>query len=90
MLDGAIVERRLLTSGRLLIGRSRHNDICLPSRFVSRNHAVLIVSENVTHVVDLRSTNPTRVNGQPVQNRALVSGDLLSVGNYQLRFDSGN
>jgi hypothetical protein len=90
MLDGAIVERRLLACGRLLIGRSRHNDICLQSRFVSRNHAVLIVNETEAHVVDLRSTNLTRVNGQPVQNRALVSGDLISVGNYQLRFDSGN
>lgn len=90
MLDGVVVERRPLACGRLLIGRSRHNDICLQSRFVSRNHAVLIVTETAAHVVDLRSTNPTRVNGQPVQNRALVSGDLLSVGNYQLRFDSGN
>lgn len=90
MLDGAIVERRQLACGRLLIGRSRHNDICLPSRFVSRNHAVLIVTETEAHVVDLRSTNATRVNGQPVQNRALVSGDLLSVGDYQLRFDTGN
>jgi FHA domain len=90
MLDGVIVERRPLACGRLLIGRSRHNDICLQSRFVSRNHAVLIVTETAAQVVDLRSTNPTRVNGQPVQNRALVPGDLLSVGNYQLRFDSGN
>ena len=90
MLDGVVVERRPLACGRLLIGRSRHNDICLQSRFVSRNHAVLIVTETAAHVVDLRSTNPTRVNGQPVQNRALIPGDLISVGNYQLRFDSGN
>lgn len=90
MLDGVIIERRLLVRGRLLIGRSRHNDLCLQSRFVSRNHAVLIVTDTEAHVVDLRSTNPTRVNGQPVQNRALAAGDLLSIGNYQLRFDLGN
>jgi hypothetical protein len=90
MLDGVIIERRLLARGRLLIGRSRHNDLCLQSRFVSRNHAVLIVTDTEAHVVDLRSTNPTRVNGQPVQNRALAAGDLLSIGNYQLRFDLGN
>ena len=89
MLDGVIIERRLLVRGRLLIGRSRHNDLCLQSRFVSRNHAVLIVTDTEAHVVDLRSTNPTRVNGQPVQNRALAAGDLLSIGNYQLRFDLG-
>lgn len=90
MLDGVIIERRLLVRGRLLIGRSRHNDLCLQSRFVSRNHAVLIVTDTEAHVVDLRSTNPTRVNGQPVQNRALAAGDVLSIGNYQLRFDLGN
>lgn len=89
MLDGVIIERRLLTPGRLLIGRSRHNDLWLQSRFVSRNHAVLIVTDTEAHVVDLRSTNPTRVNGQPVQNKALAAGDLLSIGNYQLRFDLG-
>ena len=89
MLDGAILERRVLACGRLLIGRSQHNDLCLPSRFVSRHHAVLIVTEAGAHVVDLRSTNPTRVNGQSVQNHALAAGDLLSIGDYQLRFDPG-
>ena len=88
-LDGAVLERRTLACGRLLIGRSAHNDLCLRSRFVSRHHAVLIVTETGAHIVDLRSTNPVRVNGQAVQNQALTAGDLLSIGNYQLRFDSG-
>jgi hypothetical protein len=88
MLDGAILERRVITCGRLLIGRSQHNDLCLRSRFVSRHHAVLVVTETVAHIVDLRSTNPIRVNGQVVQNQALAAGDLLSIGNYQLRFAS--
>ncbi len=89
MLDGAVLERRTLAIGRLLIGRSQHNDLCLQSRFVSRNHAVLIITETDVQVADLRSTNPTRVNGQAVQNQALTHGDLLSIGNYQLRFDTG-
>ena len=89
MLDGVVLERRTLASGRLLIGRSAHNDLCLQSRFVSRHHAVLIVTDTETHIVDLRSTNSVRVNGQAVQNQALAAGDLLSIGNYQLRFDSG-
>jgi pSer/pThr/pTyr-binding forkhead associated (FHA) protein len=49
---------------------------------------VLVVTETVAHIVDLRSTNPIRVNGQVVQNQALAAGDLLSIGNYQLRFAS--
>lgn len=88
MLDGAILERRTLACGRMLIGRSQHNDLCLRSRFVSRHHAVLIVTEDEVHIVDLRSTNPVRVNGQPVKNQALAAGDLLTIGNYQLRFDA--
>ena len=87
-LDGEVLERRTLTCGRILIGRSQHNDLCLRSRFVSRHHAVLIVTENEVHIVDLRSTNPVRVNGQPVQNQVLAAGDLLTIGNYQLRFDA--
>ncbi|MCL4791408.1 MAG: FHA domain-containing protein [Gammaproteobacteria bacterium] len=89
MLDGAIIERRPLACGRMLIGRSRHNDLCLRSRFVSRHHAVLTITETEAHIVDLRSTNAVRVNGQTVQNRALASGDLITIGNYQLRFESG-
>ncbi len=89
MLDGAILERRVLASGRLLIGRSQHNDLRLQSRFVSRHHAVLTITGSDVHVVDLRSTNPTRVNGQAIQNCTLKAGDLLSIGNYQLRFDAG-
>ncbi len=88
MLDGEILERRALACGRMLIGRSQHNDLCLRSRFVSRHHAVLIVTANEVHIVDLRSTNPVRVNGRAVQNQALATGDLLTIGNYQLRFDA--
>ena len=89
MLDGAVIERRPLASGRLLIGRSPHNDLCLQSRFVSRNHAMLIVTRTDVRLVDLRSTNPSRVNGQAVENCTLTAGDLLSIGNYQLRFEAG-
>ena len=89
MLDGAVLERRVLESGRLLIGRSQHNDLCLQSRFVSRHHAVLTITGSDVHVVDLHSTNPTRINGQAIQNCVLKAGDLLSIGNYQLRFDIG-
>ena len=64
MLDGAIIERRELSPGRLLIGRSPQSGLRLDSRFVSRHHAAILVTPDSVSVVDLRSTNTTLVNGQ--------------------------
>ena len=63
MLDGAIIERRTLAPGRLVIGRSPQSGLRLDSRYVSRHHAVLTVTPEAVTVIDLRSTNATLVNG---------------------------
>lgn len=39
-------------------------------------------------VVDLGSTNGTRVNGSAVTERALQDGDEVMVGNTRLRFQA--
>ena len=87
MHDGVIVERRELLPGRLLIGRSGHSGLCLESRFVSRNHAALLVTSRETVIVDLQSTNTTLVNGEVTASRKLEHGDLLTIGDFRLRFD---
>ncbi|MBA3470094.1 MAG: FHA domain-containing protein, partial [Herpetosiphonaceae bacterium] len=38
-------------------------------------------------VTDLRSTNGTFVNGDPVQEQQLRSGDIISLGGLELRFE---
>ena len=87
LLDGAIVERRKLVPGKLVIGRSPHSGLRLDSRYVSRNHAVLVVTAGSVTVIDLQSTNSTLVNGQSATSQQLEHGDLLAIGNFRLRYD---
>ncbi|MEO7386688.1 MAG: FHA domain-containing protein [Gammaproteobacteria bacterium] len=87
MLDGTLIERRSLEPGRLLIGRSPKSALRLDSRYVSRHHAALIITNDDTMLVDLRSTNATLVNGQAVASKALDHGDMLAIGNFRLRYD---
>lgn len=85
--DGMIVERRELLPGRLLIGRSGHSGLRLESRYVSRNHAALLVTLREAVIVDLQSTNATLVNGQVASSQKLKHGDLLTIGDFRLQFD---
>jgi pSer/pThr/pTyr-binding forkhead associated (FHA) protein len=54
---------------------------------VSRRHAQVRREGDAIFVVDLGSTNGTRVNGVPVREHRLVSGDVISVGTTALRFE---
>lgn len=87
MLDGALIERRLLAPGRLVIGRSPQSGLRLDSRYVSRHHAVLIITADAVTVVDLRSTNATLVNGIAASSQQLEHGDIVAIGNFRLRYD---
>jgi len=54
---------------------------------VSRRHAQVRREGDAVLVVDLGSTNGTRVNGVPVREHRLVPGDVISVGTTALRFE---
>jgi pSer/pThr/pTyr-binding forkhead associated (FHA) protein len=64
------------------IGRGEPNDVDLPSRHVSRQHAQIHASRNTYFITDLGSKNGTFVNGRRLQNRSvrLKSGDRLRFG----------
>jgi hypothetical protein len=87
MLDGAIIDRRTLAQGQLMIGRSPQSGLRLDSRYVSRHHAVMTVARDAVTVTDLRSTNETLVNGTAITSKQLEHGDLVCIGNFRLRFD---
>jgi type II secretory pathway predicted ATPase ExeA len=79
-----------LKPGQLMIGRTRENDLMLDSKFVSRTHCALItvvngLSSNTT-VIDLGSRNGTLVNGKFTARQKLVSGDLIRVGDFLLKY----
>jgi serine phosphatase RsbU (regulator of sigma subunit) len=75
-----------LVGERAVIGRSAGVDIRLDHGMVSRQHAE-IARDPMGQVVirDLGSRNGTLVNGTPVRERVLLSGDQVSVGPFTLR-----
>jgi pSer/pThr/pTyr-binding forkhead associated (FHA) protein len=53
---------------------------------VSASHARILRDGDAVMVLDLQSTNGTKVNGTPVENRMkLQTGDVLSIGLSELR-----
>ena len=55
---------------------------------MSRKHAEIRPSGDGYVVVDLGSTNGTRVNGATVGERQLGDGDVIAVGTTRLRFEA--
>ncbi len=70
------------------IGRLPECEIQLADPNVSRRHAQLRRQGEAIYVVDLGSTNGTKVNGVAVRQHRLVSGDVVTVGMTSLRFEA--
>lgn len=83
--------RRFLQD-RIVIGRARSSDVCLPDLAVSTRHTEIRVSGNEYVVVDLDSMNGTLVNGKPLtafRPRTLKNGDTVSIANFCIIFQLG-
>ncbi|HUY22848.1 MAG TPA: DUF3662 and FHA domain-containing protein [Acidimicrobiales bacterium] len=85
MPDGS---RIVLGTETVEIGRLPECTIVLSDPNVSRRHAEIKRHGSDVVVVDLRSTNGTRVNGVPVQERVLMDGDDVTVGTTTIRFET--
>ena len=83
--DGAEVEFPLSASV-MLIGRDEDADIRVDEPLVSRAHARIEQRGGAYFVLDLGSTNLTKVNGQPVRERELRDGDELHFARARCRF----
>ena len=93
---GAAVGRLLLPSGERVtvgqrivsVGRLPECTITLTDPNVSRRHAEVRPGNQLV-VVDLGSTNGTKVNGLRITGeRPLADGDIVSMGSTHLRFES--
>ncbi|HBK00117.1 MAG TPA: FHA domain-containing protein [Delftia acidovorans] len=85
-IDGAVIKEVQLTKERTTLGRRPYNDIVIDNLAVSGEHAVLSIVDGTVFIEDLRSTNGTYVNGQPILRQTLNHGDLLDIGKYKIRF----
>ncbi|MCW0038271.1 FHA domain-containing protein, partial [Acinetobacter baumannii] len=65
-IDGAVIKEVQLTKERTTLGRRPYNDIVIDNLAVSGEHAVLSIVDGAVIIEDLRSTNGTYVNGQPI------------------------
>jgi hypothetical protein len=70
-----------------VIGRSSECEISLSDSNVSRRHAEVRRIGDGYSLVDLGSTNGTEVNGQRIQETALMSGDVIGVGQTEITFE---
>lgn len=75
----------LLKKSVTTLGRALDNDIVLESSEVSRHHARIELQSDGMRIIDLNSTNGTRVNGRSVRSQAIVSGDEITFGNLNGR-----
>jgi hypothetical protein len=78
-----------LNSAQLTIGRGRQNDIAISTdEYASARHARFEPRQDGVWVQDLGSTNGTYLNGARLDHpRRLTRGDIVRVGETDLRFD---
>ncbi len=72
----------------ITIGRLPESTVVVNDPNVSRRHAEIRRSGNDVVVVDLNSTNGTRVNGATVRERVLNDGDQIVIGTSVIRFET--
>ena len=75
-----------LAAERTVIGREVDNDVQIDRPRISRHHAELRVKGEATWVHDLNSSNGTFVNGRQVQKHKLRHGDVIRIGDCDIRF----
>jgi pSer/pThr/pTyr-binding forkhead associated (FHA) protein len=86
--DGAVVFEYPFIDDELLVGRNKNAQIPLDDRALSRDHAKLSRRGASFWVADLGSANGTYVGAERItEPRLLRAGDVIVVGQYQLRID---
>jgi two-component system, NtrC family, response regulator AtoC len=77
--DGA--QTAQLEKGRaLVVGRAAPSDVEIHDPGLSRQHARFVWDDQGIWVEDLKSTNGTKKNGEPVERAKVMPGDEIAVG----------
>src|SRR3569832_811295 len=84
---GAEPQTVALDAGRNSIGRAANNHVTVEAPTVSDLHCEVEITPTSAIVRDLGSTNGTFVNGEPVQEGVIQSGQTLRVGDVELLFE---
>jgi pSer/pThr/pTyr-binding forkhead associated (FHA) protein len=72
------------------VGRVDDNAFSIPEPSVSSHHCEILLKGNDVVVRDLDSTNGTYVNDERVTEAVLRSGQILRLGQVEMRLETGN
>jgi DNA-binding SARP family transcriptional activator len=87
IIDGA---GPVVLAERLIVGRHPSCDIVLSDDgTISRRHAEIRLTSGRHLLLDLSSSNGTWVAGRPVLQHLLEDGDVITIGDHQLRYQIG-
>jgi hypothetical protein len=81
-------DRRMLGDQVFRFGRMPENDMVIADPNVSRRHAEIRPVGPSFVIVDLGSTNGTKVNGATISQHTLRSGDTINIGATTIRFEA--
>jgi hypothetical protein len=87
VMSGNAYPRQLpLRKNVVALGRQRGSDLLVDDERVSRSHAQIVRQGGLYLLMDLNSTNGTRVNGVAIQSHQLKHGDVIELGSATIRF----
>jgi len=69
------------------IGRRRDQAVMVPDPDVSRHHAEIRMTDDGFLLIDIGSTNGTRVNGVRISQHPLEDGEVIEVGSTRMVFE---
>lgn len=76
------------TEGPISIGRAPGNQVLLPNRTVSKQHAVIFTAEDGKWMVeDMDSANKTYLNGEAIHKAEIKTGDSLSITDFTIEIN---
>ena len=75
-----------LTHETFTIGRKADNTLAIEDPAVSGHHARIVKIQAVFFLEDLKSTNGTALNGQPITRHQLHDADMITIGQHRLVF----
>jgi len=84
---GQILETKYFTRKLVVIGRDPIADLMLPSRFISRSHALLRLDGDRVLVEDLGSINGTKIKGERISQASLREQEMVSIGDFDLEIE---
>lgn len=87
--QGTVIKEYALSKEKVTVGRKPSNDIVLDDPTVSGTHAAFLHMQH-TYIEDLNSTNGLTLNGKKVSKRQLNHGDVIKIGQHELKFIDEN